>query len=74
MVYIKKCPECNSINLAFDEHKGEIICTDCGTVESFDNCDIKNLSKNVLGKSSKFKAINQHSLEFFGVCESCAKS
>ena len=30
--HIKKCPECNSINLVYDEHKGEIICQDCGLV------------------------------------------
>lgn len=32
MVYIKKCPECGSINLTYDEHHGEIICNDCGLV------------------------------------------
>jgi transcription initiation factor TFIIB len=32
MVYIKKCPECGSINLTYDEQKGEIICNDCGLV------------------------------------------
>ncbi len=32
MAYIKKCPECNSINLVYDEHRGEIICQDCGLV------------------------------------------
>ena len=30
--YIKKCPECSSINLTFDEQRGEIICNDCGLV------------------------------------------
>ena len=30
--HIKKCPECNSINLVYDEHKGEVICQDCGLV------------------------------------------
>ena len=30
--YIKKCPECQSINLTYDEHKGEVICQDCGLV------------------------------------------
>ena len=29
---IKKCPECGSINLVYDEHKGEIICANCGLV------------------------------------------
>ncbi|MBT7705834.1 hypothetical protein HN747_00135 [archaeon] len=26
----KKCPECNSINLIYDEARGELICGDCG--------------------------------------------
>ena len=30
--YIKKCPECGSINLVYDEQKGEIICKDCGLI------------------------------------------
>ena len=32
VAYIKKCPECESINLTFDEQRGEIICNDCGLV------------------------------------------
>lgn len=57
-----------------DHHHHHIICTSCGIVESFDECDIKLLSAKVLKKSSKFKEINQHSLEFFGVCKACNKS
>jgi len=30
--YIKKCPECESINLSINKEKGEIICRDCGLV------------------------------------------
>jgi transcription initiation factor TFIIB len=30
--YIKKCPECGSINLIFKEERGEVICKDCGLV------------------------------------------
>src|SRR3989338_1205725 len=30
--FIKKCPECGSINLRHDEQKGEILCHDCGLV------------------------------------------
>src|SRR3989344_4989307 len=30
--YIKKCPECGSINLSHHKEKGEIICRDCGLV------------------------------------------
>lgn len=30
--FIKKCPECRSINLTIDEKRGEIICKSCGLV------------------------------------------
>ncbi|MBN2567332.1 transcription initiation factor IIB [Candidatus Woesearchaeota archaeon] len=30
--YVKKCPECGSINLFLNREKGEIICKDCGLV------------------------------------------
>ena len=30
MVYVKRCPECGSVNLTHDDQKGEIICNDCG--------------------------------------------
>ena len=29
---IKRCPECGSVNLIYDEAKGEIICGDCGLI------------------------------------------
>ncbi len=32
MAFIKRCPECGSINLVYDEQKGEVICNDCGLV------------------------------------------
>ncbi len=30
--YVKRCPECGSINLHWDREKGEIICMECGLV------------------------------------------
>ncbi len=32
MSHIKRCPECDSINLTYDDQKGEIICNDCGLI------------------------------------------
>jgi Fur family ferric uptake transcriptional regulator len=55
-------------------HHHHIVCTDCGDVESFDECGVKNLSSNLIKKSSKFKTIDQHSLEFFGQCKMCARN
>lgn len=30
MAYVKRCPECGSSNLTYDESRGEVICGDCG--------------------------------------------
>jgi len=32
MPFVKKCPECGSINLFHNREKGEVICKDCGLV------------------------------------------
>ncbi len=32
MTYVKRCPECGSVNLTYDDQKGEIICNDCGLI------------------------------------------
>jgi len=30
--FVKRCPECNSINMTVDEKRGEIVCKSCGLV------------------------------------------
>lgn len=32
MSYVKRCPECGSVDLVFDSHKGELVCNECGLV------------------------------------------
>jgi transcription initiation factor TFIIB len=32
MSFVKRCPECESIDLTYDSQKGEIICNDCGLI------------------------------------------
>lgn len=32
MVYVKRCPECESVDLTYDAQKGEIVCNECGLV------------------------------------------
>lgn len=53
-------------------HHHHIVCTNCGTTESFDGCSIKPIVKKALGKSVKFKNINEHSFELFGICRMCS--
>lgn len=50
-----------------------LICTQCGKVEDVHHCDIENMRTIVLKQSKYFGAIQQHSLEFYGVCKACAK-
>jgi Fur family transcriptional regulator, ferric uptake regulator len=57
-----------------DHHHHHIVCTTCGLIEGFEMCNIAVVSKKVLSNSSKFNIINEHSLEFFGVCTSCYKN
>ncbi len=55
-----------------DHH--HIICKTCGKIESFENCQIDKLTKEILSKSKAFVNVDDHSLEFFGQCKNCAQS
>ena len=32
MTYVKRCPECGSVDLTYDSQKGEVICNECGLI------------------------------------------
>ena len=32
MSYVKRCPECGSVDLTYDDQQGEIICNECGLI------------------------------------------
>ncbi|MFZ2556187.1 MAG: Fur family transcriptional regulator [Minisyncoccia bacterium] len=52
-------------------HHHHVVCTNCGIVEELAACDVSMLQKKAL-QASGFSRINEHSLEFFGLCRSCA--
>jgi len=54
-------------------HHHHIVCTDCGVIEDFEMCNAEAVSKEAIRNSKRFSAIREHSLELFGVCNSCAK-
>ena len=54
-------------------HHHHIICTDCGAIEGIEICKVDILAKEVLKKSQRFNVVNDHALEFFGICNSCVK-
>lgn len=51
------------------EHHHHLICSDCGKVIDFTNCDLKELERR-LAKETSFK-ISGHLLEFLGQCRQC---
>ncbi len=53
-------------------HHHHIVCTICGRVEDFDDCDLETVTKKIVSKSAHFKSIREHSLELFGVCRKCS--
>jgi len=32
MPYVKRCPECGSVDLTYDEQRGEVVCNECGLI------------------------------------------
>ncbi len=53
-------------------HHHHIVCTSCGLVEDV-ACNTEPFVKKVEKSAKKFSAIDDHSMEFFGVCDGCAK-
>ena len=52
-------------------HHHHLICSDCGKVIDFTDCDLGDLESR-LAKETNFK-INGHLLEFLGQCRQCSK-
>jgi len=53
------------------EHHHHLICSSCGRVVDFTDCDLSGLEKR-LAKETGFK-INGHLLEFVGQCRKCRR-
>jgi Fur family ferric uptake transcriptional regulator len=59
--------------LASRDHHHHIICTECDRVEDFGECDSENLINKALKQAPDFAEITNHTVDFFGLCKSCAK-
>jgi Fur family transcriptional regulator, ferric uptake regulator len=53
------------------EHHGHIICTECGKVVDFSNCNLDDLEKRLMGETG-FN-IQEHRLDFYGKCKECTQ-
>ena len=52
-------------------HHHHATCTLCGDTEDVSGCDPKDLDASACAHLKKFKSIQSHSLEFFGLCRTC---
>ncbi len=55
-----------------DDHH-HVICTGCDRVEDFIGCESERLANKALKQTKGFPRITSHSLEFFGLCNSCVR-
>ncbi len=53
------------------EHHHHLVCKKCSKVIELKNCDLSKMEQEVATKNG-FAAIQEHSLEFFGICSNCA--
>lgn len=54
-----------------ENHKHQIVCTNCGKTIDLDHCPVYEIEKNI-EKQTGFK-ITGHTFEFSGICENCQK-
>lgn len=55
-----------------DDHH-HLVCLVCGLVEDFTGCGIDAVIKKTLRQSKQFANVDEHALELFGLCKTCAK-
>ena len=55
-------------------HHHHIVCTNCGYIEELNDCTPEPLETTVCSAARSFTTITDHTLEFFGVCTTCARS
>lgn len=56
-------------NVAHKGHHDHLICTACGKIVEFENCDIERLQEEVARRNGF--TIQTHKLELYGLCSSC---
>ncbi len=49
------------------------VCTECGKIEELAGCVTEGIETKAMKNTSQFKTIDRHSLEFFGICKTCAR-
>jgi Fur family ferric uptake transcriptional regulator len=56
-------------NVSHKGHHDHLICTGCGKIVEFENCDIERLQEEVARRNGF--TIKTHKLELYGLCATC---
>ena len=56
-------------NVSHKGHHDHLICTGCGKIIEFENCDIERLQEEVARRNGF--TIQTHKLELYGLCSAC---
>ena len=62
---------CHSYILASSHHRHHLVCSGCGLIYHFPECNVEELIPR-LTQASRF-AIQGHRLELYGLCEACQR-
>lgn len=62
---------CRSYTISSPGHHHHLICSKCGTVIGFTDCQLGNVARR-LSNQTRFR-IDDHLLEFIGLCQACQK-
>ena len=54
-----------------DHH--HLICLSCGKIENVEHHNVESMERTILQNAKHFAEIQQHTLEFYGICKSCKK-
>ncbi len=58
-------------NVSHKGHHDHLICTGCGKIVEFENCDIERLQEEVARRNGF--TIQTHKLELYGLCAACRR-
>ena len=62
---------CRSYTISAPGHHHHLICSNCGRVIDFTDCDLKEVQQRLI-RETGFR-IDGHLLEFIGLCQACQK-
>jgi Fur family transcriptional regulator, ferric uptake regulator len=54
-----------------EQHHHHLVCKKCSKVVDFKNCDLVKVGQHVAARNG-FASVQEHSLEFYGICSDCA--